>query len=152
VHCAQPGANSLTLKKRHGRIIRQIDVPLCAPCAQEMQRKSGAEERLEKTGWVIGGAVALLLLVMGLFLTPAGLPFWLRLVVGFVIGVGGGTAVFTFFRRLADTKALPAKQAIRQSAQLSGFSWRAATFQFTNETFSERFRELNQPLLMEMSN
>ncbi len=151
VHCAQPGANSLTLKKRNGRIVRQINVPLCATCAQEMQRQSAAEERLAKMGWLVGGIVALLLLVGGLFLTPAGLPFWLRLVVGLLAGAGGGTAVLTLFRRQADNKALPAKQAIRQSAQLTSFSWRAATFQFTNETFTERFRELNQPLLMETS-
>lgn len=55
VHCAQPGATPLRLKKRHGRITRLVDVPLCPDCAQELTRKSGEEERLEKMGWAAAG-------------------------------------------------------------------------------------------------
>ena len=87
-----------------------------------------------------------------MLLTPAGLAFWLRLLLGLIVGLGVGTAVLLYFRRRALQHALPAKQAILQSAQIETFSWRAVTFTFTNETFSERFRALNQPLLMETSN
>ncbi|MBK7915537.1 MAG: hypothetical protein IPJ94_04640 [Chloroflexi bacterium] len=152
VHCAQPGATPLRLKKRHGRITRLVDVPLCPDCAQELTRKSGEEERLEKMGWAAAGITAVILLALGLLLTPAGLAVWLRLLVGLVAGLGGGTAVLLASRRLALQKALPAKLAILQSAQIETFSWRAVTFTFTNETFSERFRALNQPLLMELNN
>ncbi|MCB8982811.1 MAG: hypothetical protein H6659_03210 [Ardenticatenaceae bacterium] len=152
VHCGQPGAAPLRLKKRHGRVTRLIDVPLCAECAQQLARKSGEEERLEKIGWAVAGATAVILLALGLLLTPSGLAFWLRLLLGLVLGLGVGTAVLVYFRRRALQNALPAKQAILQSAQIETFSWRAVTFSFTNETFYERFRALNQPLLMEMSN
>lgn len=149
VHCAQPGAAPMRLQKRNGRITRLVDVPLCADCAQELSRKSGEEERLEKMGLAAAGVTAVALLALGLLLTPAGLPFWLRLLMGLLAGLGVGTAVLLYARRLALQKALPAKQAILQSAQIKTFSWRATTFMFTNETFYERFRALNQPLLME---
>lgn len=152
VHCARPGATPLRLKKRHGRITRQVDVPLCADCAEELTRKSGQEERLEKMGWAAAGGTAVILLILGLLLTPAGLAFWLRLLLGLIVGLGVGTAVLLYFRRRALQHALPTKLAILQSAQIQTFSWRAVTFTFTNETFSERFRALNQPLLMELNN
>jgi len=152
VHCARPGATPMRLKKRHGRITRHVDVPLCADCAQDLARKSGEEERLERIGWAAAGGTAVILLVLGLLLTPAGLAFWLRLLLGLVAGLGAGTAVLLYFRRLALQKALPAKLAILQSAQIETFSWRAVTFSFTNEAFYERFRDLNQPLLMELNN
>ncbi|MBK8989040.1 MAG: hypothetical protein IPM39_23710 [Chloroflexi bacterium] len=149
VHCAQPGVMPMRLQKQHGRLTRQIDVPVCADCAQELAHKSGEEERLEKLGWVGAGATAVTLLLLGLLLTPAGLALWLRLLIGLIVGLGVGTAVLRLSRHLARQKALPAKQAIRQSAQIITFSWRATTFTFTNETFYERFRALNQPLLMD---
>jgi hypothetical protein len=45
--------------------------------------------------------------------------------------------------------AKPEKKAILASAQMVEFSWRAATFEFENEDFSDGFLELNQEKLME---
>ena len=150
VHCGQPGGTPLTIRKRNGRFTRQIEVPLCADCAQEARRKSGEEERLERIAWAVAGGAALLLFLAGLLLTPAGLGFWLRLAVGVMLGFGGGTAVLTLLRPRPQRRARPAKQAILAAAQISDFSWRATTFSFTNETFANRFREINQPLLYEL--
>lgn len=151
VHCGQPGGTPLTIRKRNGRFTRLIEVPLCADCAQEARRKSGEEERLERIAWAVAGGAALLLFLAGLLLTPAGLGFWLQLVVGLALGVGGGTAVLILLRPLAQRRARPAKQAILSAAQISDFSWRATTFSFSNETFAERFRDLNEALLIEPS-
>jgi hypothetical protein len=46
--------------------------------------------------------------------------------------------------------ALPEKQAVRGSAKVTNFSWRATTFEFTNETFAERFEAMNESVLMEI--
>jgi hypothetical protein len=150
VHCGQPGNVPLRIQKRNGRFTRLLEVPLCVECAQEARRKSGEEERLIRIAWAATGGAALLLFLAGLLLTPAGLDFGLRLAVGLVLGIGGGTAVFTLLRPLSQRHALPAKQAILAAAQISDFSWRTTTFLFTNETFAERFRDLNQPLLYEL--
>ena len=149
VHCAQPGATPMTVRKRAGRATRLVDVPLCADCAQELRRKAGEEERLERIGWAAGGLKAVLLFAFTLLLTPDGLALGLRLLIGAMTGLGLGTAVLFTFRRLALKKALPAKKAIRQSAQIDAFSWRPTPFTFANESFYVRFRELNRPLLME---
>jgi uncharacterized membrane protein HdeD (DUF308 family) len=137
------------LTKRVGRVTRLIDVPLCAECARTVQRKSGEEERLEKLGWLAAAGAGLIVLALVLMLLPAGTPFWLQAVLGLLAGGMGGTAVFHLFRRLSAHKTLPEKKAILQSARIETFSWRAATFTFTNETFRERFQEINKPLLVE---
>lgn len=152
VACAKPGASPLSLKKRQGRLTRIVDVPLCTECAAEVRRKSGEEERFDKLGWVTAAGLGLMALALTLLLTPAGLSLWLRLLAGLLIGLGVGTAVRTLFRRISASKALPAKKEILQAARLETFSWRAAAFTFTNETFRERFRELNQSLLMNPQN
>lgn len=149
VNCAEPGASPLPLQKRQGRVTRVVAVPLCAACAREAARKSGEEERFEKLGWLTAAGIGFMVLALALLLTPAGMAFWLRLVVGLLLGVVGGTAVLALFRRLSASKALPAKKEILQAAALVSFSWRAVTFKFANETFLERFREMNEPLLME---
>lgn len=151
VHCARPGGTPLTIRKRNARFTRLIEVPLCADCAQEARRKSGEEERLTRIAWATAGGAALLLFLAGLLLTPAGLGFWPRLAVGVVMGLGSGTAVLTLLRPLSQRRALPTKQAILAAAQISDFSWRATTFSFSNETFAERFRDLNEALLIEPS-
>ena len=99
-------------------------------------------------GWA--AQVALLRSADELIATPAGLSFILRLLIALLIGGGVTFGVFVFFRRAIGNAALPEKKAILQSAQIETFSWRATTFSFTNDAFTERFIDLNEPFLMEI--
>jgi hypothetical protein len=148
VHCGQPAAQTMTLRKRIGRVTRQVDVPLCTNCQREMNRQSGEEERLDKLGWLTAGGTAVLALAVVLLLTPAGMTLSLRLLTGVLLAVVLAEFIRQLFRRAQRQAMLPVKKAILQSANLTNFSWRAATFEFTNETFAERFEEMNQLLLM----
>ena len=150
VHCGQPAPVAMPIRKRIGRTTRLIDVPLCLDCAQELRRQSADEERLQKIGRLVSAALFLLTLAVAILLTPASLAFLLRLLTGLLVA-GAVTAVsLHFFRRATANAALPEKKAIRQSAQIATFSWRATTFNFENETFAERFKEINESLLMEI--
>lgn len=150
VHCAQPGAEKMMLRKRNGRITRLIDVPLCATCAQTLGRQSADEERIQKISWLVTGVVSLVALAVGLLLTPTALAFATRLLIALGITLLVALASLRLFRRAHANAALPAKKSILAAARITTFSWRATTFEFTNETFTERFRRLNENLLMEI--
>ncbi len=150
VHCAQPGTEKLELRKRIGRVTRWVDVPLCAQCAQIVQKRSGDEERWQKIGWLVTAVITLLLLAIGLLLTPAGLSFGIRLLLVLVVAGLAGWVVLRLFHRVVDQAARPEKKAVLTSATIQTFSWRATTFTFTNETFVERLKYLNHHLLMEI--
>ena len=83
------------------------------------------------------------------FLMMSGFVFWLRLPLALLLGVGVAALVTSLFRPAIDRAALPEKQAIQKAAQLQTFSWRTATFLFSNEDFVERFEALNESLLVE---
>ena len=140
----------MEVRKRIGRITRLIEVPLCSRCAGELGRQSGEEERLQKIGRLVCGILFLLALALTLLLTPAGLGFVLRLLMALLVAAVLTAAVYLWFRRLHFRAARPQKKAIRNSAGIATFSWRATTFDFSNETFAERFRDLNEALLMEI--
>lgn len=150
VHCAEPAAGWMEVRKRIGRATRLIDVPLCSRCAGELGRQSGEEERLQKISRLVCAALFLLALAFSLLLTPAGLGFMLRLLIALLAATLLTAAVFLWFRRARFRAALPEKKAIRGSAGITNFSWRATTFYFSNESFAERFRDLNEALLMEI--
>lgn len=149
VHCAQPAAERMPLQKRLGRTTRLVAVPLCTACHRELRRQSAAEERLGKLQWPAAGAVFLVAVGFVLLLTSAEIMLWLRLFVALALGAVLGQLVLLLFQRAQDNAALPEKQAIRQSAQIITFSWRATTFDFVNETFAERFAVMNESLLMD---
>jgi hypothetical protein len=149
VHCAEPANAQIRVKKRTGRVTRLVDVPLCGRCHQEAQRLSAEEERLQKLTWLVVGGAFFLALGAALLLLPAGLAWGLRLVVATAVGIATAAALFSYWRRAGRRAALPEKQAILSAAHITAFSWRATTFEFTNETFARRFAELNQSLLME---
>ncbi len=149
VHCGRPAPAAMPIHKRIGRTTRIIDVPLCPDCAQELRRQSADEERLQKIGRLVGAALFLLTLAVVILFTPASLAFLLRLLIGLLAAAGVTAVSRHFFRRAQANAARPEKKAIRQSAQIAAFSWRATTFNFENETFTERFKEINEPLLME---
>lgn len=149
VNCGSPAAERMALKQCSGRTIRQVDVPLCDQCAGELQRESGQEERMRKMSWLIITAVAILVAVTMLLVLPASVTFWMRLLLSLLGGVIAAVIMRRLFRGIINRAALPGKKAVRESAQLVSFSWRTATFVFTNEPFIDRFIELNEPLLVE---
>ena len=150
VNCAQPAAAKMGLHRRIGRVTRMIDVPVCKECQYELRRRSGDEERLYKIGWLVSGVLFLLAVAIVLLLTPSEFGFGLRLLLSATAALLLATAVFTLFHHASSRAELPAKQAIRQAAQIANFSWRATTFEFMNETFASQFREMNENLLMEI--
>lgn len=150
VHCAEPAAGWMEVRKRIGRITRLIEVPLCSRCAGELRRQSGEEERLQKLGRLACVVLFLLALALLLLLMPARLALLLRLLTALLTATVLATVVYLWFRRARFQAARPEKKAIRNSASISNFSWRATTFEFNNETFAKRFRDLNETLLMEI--
>lgn len=150
VHCGRPAPAAMVVQKRISRITRRIAVPVCAGCAAQLGRRSYEEERLRKIGWLSGSGLFLLVLVLGLALVPAGWPLGLRLLLVGLLAAGATAVLAALFRRQIRQAYLPEKKAVLEAARIQDFSWRATTFAFANETFSQRFREINEPLLMEI--
>lgn len=150
VNCARPAAEKMPLRKRLGRITRTIDVPLCRDCYRELHRQSGDEERLKKVGRLVAGLVLVLAAGLVLLLSPGEVALLLRLLVALALGLVLGQLTLLLFQRAQQKAALPEKQAIRRSAQIVTFSWRATTFDFVNRTFAERFETMNESLLMDL--
>ncbi len=148
VHCARPAEGHMRITKRNGRISRRIDVPVCADCQKELDRKSGEEERLERIGRVLTVATGLLAFIVGYLILSIALPLLLRFLLAITLGALVAIAIYSIFRRKRFDAALPQKRAILGSARMVDFSWRATTFEFNNETFARDFAELNEPALM----
>ena len=148
VHCTCPATESMVLEKKEGRTIRQVDVPLCDKCAPQLRRQSAAEERLQKLSRLLS-IVAGVATALTVFLLMAGFAIWLRLPGALLLGLVAAVFVTWLFRPVIAKAALPEKKEILEAAQLEAFSWRTATFVFSNEEFVERFAELNESLLVE---
>lgn len=147
-NCGSPAANHMVIDRRQGYILRQVDVPLCDTCAQQLRKTSAAEERLQKQSWLVTVIAAVLIFLVSLFNFPG---FWLRLLMALLLAAIAGAVAMHLFRRAIARAALPEKKAVRESVRLERFNWRSATFQFDNERFIDRFIELNEPLILEMA-
>lgn len=147
VHCGQPAGPALPLRRRLDRVTREVDVPLCDACQQEVRRLSGDEERRQKLGWLAAGLAFVFLFLLLFFLLPAGFPVALRLLP---LGMAAlaSAAIYTVFRRSSLQYARPEKQAILAAVRLTGFSWRTMTFAFADESYARRFADLNEPQLI----
>lgn len=148
VYCGQPAGPALPLRRRLGRVTREVDVPLCGDCQQEVRRLSGDEERRRKLGWLAAGLAFLFLFLLLFFLLPAGFPILLRLLLPLGIAALAAGAVYSAFRRNSQRYARPEKQAILAAARLEDFSWRTMTLAFADEAFARRFATLNEPQSM----
>ena len=93
--------------------------------------------------------IAAVLLLFGTLLLLSGTVLWLRLLLALLLAAAAAAVVTWLFRTPIGRAAPLEKKAVLQSAQLQAFSWRTATFQFSNDTFVERFMELNEPILLE---
>jgi hypothetical protein len=149
-HCSQSATNIMTVTLRNGRRTRSIEVPLCTECYREVQKESGEEERLHRLGRAATGVIFFLVAVPALILLNRVFPIGVAALVSLTAGILAGLVVLTIFRRKRAAAANPEKRAILNSARMVEFSWRAATFEFENEAFSDRVIELNQEDLMEV--
>jgi hypothetical protein len=136
----------MEIHQRDGRTRRQVEVPICAQCAGHLQKSSAAEERLQRQSRLFVPLAAVLILIAALLLLP-GILFGLRLLIAIILAIIAGVVVYRLFRRAAASAALPEKKAVRASAELQSFTWRTATFSFTNATFIDRLVELNDSII-----
>lgn len=149
IHCAQPAGAWMGVKKRISRVTREIDVPICNDCHHQLRSQSAEEKRIQRIGYLVTALASLLTLAITLPITPMVLDLTSRLLIGLLAGLFVARIVMIYFERARRQASPPVKQAIYDAARIVQFSWRATTFEFANETFSERFRTLNEALLME---
>jgi hypothetical protein len=148
VKCSSLAKERMMIRKRIGRSTRTIDVPLCVECNRELQRESAEEERMRsfgRLGSIVGG---LLVLIFLFIILPKGLTIPWRVLFATVSSLAFGAVIYFYFESKRSQGARPKKKAILSSATMSNFSWRAATFEFSNESFARHFEELNRPNLM----
>jgi hypothetical protein len=150
VNCGREAELGLTLYKRDAGLQRSIKVPLCNDCQQELRRKSAAEERLERIGFVVAAAFGLLFFVLVLLLLPANLSTWLKIIAAVILAAFIAMAVLGLFLRKSKQSARPEKLNIKNAARISEFSWRAMTFEFRDEQYAESVCRLNEPQIMEL--
>jgi hypothetical protein len=143
VHCGKPAPERMRVHKRIGRTTRLVDVPLCAECAHETHRLSGEEERWHRLSWLFSAIAWLLAFLLLLLLMPVVLSPLLRLILAALAATAVAFACFRVCRRIALRHARPEKKAILGAARIRDFSWRATTFEFSNEHFAEHFAAEN---------
>lgn len=149
-HCGQPAPGTMPVQKRIGRVTRHIDVPVCLACAQTLRRRSAQEERYQQMGKVAAAVTAVLALALTVLATSGTFVLLVSVLLGLLVAGVLATAVWLLFQRLSQQAILPAKQAILDAARITDFSWRSTTFDFGNETFRQRFQDLNEALLMDV--
>lgn len=149
VNCGQDASEHTRIRSKDGQIVRSLDLPLCADCHRELHRKSAEEERLQRLGPVVAALVGLLVTAVLFLLVFSGLPVLLRLFMALIPAILVSTGIIYIFRKMVYKAALPEKQNIRDAAHIATFSWRATTFEFTNEEFARQFSQLNEQRLME---
>ncbi len=139
----------MTVRKRKGRLTRTIEIPVCRECFKELKRESAEEEKMRtlgRLGAIVGG---LLLFVTVILILPGGLATPWRILFAALFSAAFGRLISFYFDGRRRRGIRPEKAAIQSSASMLEFSWRAATFEFDNEVFAERFEELNEQNLME---
>jgi hypothetical protein len=149
VNCSSPAEERMMIRKRIGRTTRTIELPLCVKCHRELQRESAEEERMRsfgRLGSIVGGLLVLIILFI---ILPKGLTIPWRVLFATFSSLAFGAIIYFYFERRRSQGARPKKKAILSSVAMSNFSWRAATFEFNNESFAKDFEELNRPNLME---
>jgi hypothetical protein len=123
-------------------------MPLCPECLAALQQQSAAEERTIRLSWLLTGVAVVIGLLLGWFLVPASLLFGLHLAAALGLGMALGAAAWSWTRRDLTAKSRPEKLAVVASGRIVHFSWRATTFEFTNEAYAEAFQALNKDRLM----
>lgn len=148
-NCGEPGTEMMRLRRRLGRVTREIDVPVCADCARELSRLSGEEERRRRVAWVAGTALWLGLSVLFFLVLPAAMRAPVRVLLAVVPAAALGIVVGIYLHRDTRRFARQEKLDVLNAAAIEDFSWRVTTFRFANEAFAQGFRSLNGARLKE---
>ncbi len=148
VYDQAPAAGFMSVQHRAGRRTRLVDVPVCESCQAELNRLSAAEQRQQRLGWLAAAAAGLATAGAAWLLLPL-LLTWLKVVIAAGIGCAISAAILTWFRNRLPRAARPEKKAIREALKIVHFSWRAVTFEFTNDAYADRFASLNKNQLMD---
>ncbi len=149
LNCGREPQGAIRLRKRRGRVTREIEAPLCDDCQRELRRLSGDEERWLRLGRFFGALAFVLSAALFLLGLPSWLPLWPRVLAALLLAAGAGLLTLHYFRRESHSKARPQKLAVQNAARLEDFSWRATTFLFENEEYGRQFVELNRHRLLE---
>jgi hypothetical protein len=149
VACGAAATERLVVRKRRGRLTREIELPLCRDCHREVRRRSGEEERWQRMGWVVAGVALLFSFLLFFLLLFPQLPFMLRLLLALAPAAAIAGGVVAYFYRASREHARPEKKAILAAADLQDFSWRAATFSFGDPSFAAQVRSLNRETVMD---
>lgn len=144
VNCGQGATGWLPLRRRKGPVTREIKVPLCTECQQQLGRLSGEEERWRQLGWLFGGLALIVGSLLFFFLWPAWLPLLLRILLTLLAGGASGAAVLFAFRRASLKHARPEKVAVLHAANLGDFNWRTTTLEFERDAYAKAFQDLNE--------
>ena len=148
-HCAAPTQQTFPISQQAQLRLRSIAVPLCEQYRRIMRRCSFKESQRLRLGLVFGGGVGVIALAIILLISPVTLTFMARFLLGIIGGAILGTAVWLMFYNNSRNEILPEKQNILQSARIGEFNHQSTTFLFENQTFADRFRQLNQSLQVE---
>lgn len=142
VACGRAAGASMTVRRRQGQTLYRLDVPVCADCLRLSRRRSGREETLLRAGWlaaVAGGGLAFGLV----WLLAGALDPWGRGAAALIAAaVAAGLALWSF-RRAAQGAELPESRAVRDAAQISGFTWRDVTLWLADAALAERVAAMN---------
>lgn len=149
VNCGQDASEQISIRSKDGQIVRSLDMPLCTDCHRELNRKSAEEVRLQRLEPVVTALAGLLILALFFLFVFDGLPILLRLFLALIPAILAAAGIIYIFRKMVYKAALPEKQNIRDSAQIATFTWRATTFEFTNDEFAQQFSQLNEQRLMD---
>lgn len=134
----------MSLRRCRGAVTREIKVPLCTECQQDLRRLSAEEERWRNFGWLFGGLALVVGSVLFYFLWPGWLPLLLRILLALLAAGAAGAAVLFAFRRASLQHARPEKLAVLRAANLGDFTWRSTTLEFERNAFAEAFKSLNE--------
>lgn len=144
VACGRPATESMTVRRRQGQTLYRLDVPLCADCLRLSRRRSGREETLRRAGWlaaVVGAGLAFGLV----WLLGGSLGTWGRVIAALIAAVVAGGLAWWGFRRTAQGAELPEARAVRDSAQISSFTWRDVTLMLADAGLADRVAAMNEP-------
>ncbi|MCB0007295.1 MAG: hypothetical protein KDE04_12600 [Anaerolineales bacterium] len=150
VHSLETAVATLPIQARRGRVTRTISVPISLGSWQQLQAETAGEQRWRLLGRILAGFLALASLFLTPYFIPHLVPFWLRLLIGLALA---GLLAFISLRlgdQLSLRQATAAKLAILNAVKMDQFSWRATTFRFSNDAYAEKFRQLNEPYLMDV--
>lgn len=133
----------------NGRRAPEIAVPVCRDCWQQAQAPSEEADLLRQIRRRASGVAALAAVIIVLLVTPESWGIPLRLLAALPFAAVAAASAYLLLRGAVAQAVPPEKRAVLDAVRVEQRSRRATTFVFTNEAFAQRFREVNEPILLE---